>query len=151
MLSAVTNADGIILKPFVPELPRLLAILSAIPGLDPSTERGGWARAFWLYGATPLLSRAALGDGKDLQGRSTAEVFVLDPEAVIATLTPEARRDPNTPDRVAPDLSASRLTCSRPWTANGGHGKQECHVQCKEDKQSRAIVCRYKSVLRRPR
>lgn len=79
-----------------PELPRLLAIVSVIPGLDPSTDRGGWARALWLYGATPLLSRAALGDGKDLHGRSAAEVFVLDPEAVITALTPEARCDPNT-------------------------------------------------------
>lgn len=78
-----------------PAMPRLLAALAAIPGMSDADDQGGWRRAFWLYGANPLLSERALGTGDGELDRSAADVFRTYPEAVIALADKEAARNPN--------------------------------------------------------
>jgi hypothetical protein len=76
-------------------MPRLLAALAAVPGMSDADDQGGWRRAFWLYGANPLLSERALGTGESDLARSAADVFRTDPEVVIALADKEAARNPN--------------------------------------------------------
>jgi hypothetical protein len=78
-----------------PEVESLLAALGAIPGLAPAFDRGGWARAFWLYGCTASLSDAALGLGTSLAARAASDVFATWPDAVIDKARREAADDPN--------------------------------------------------------
>jgi hypothetical protein len=78
-----------------PAMPRLLAALAAVPGMSDADDQGGWRRAFWLYGANPLLSERALGTGESDLARSAADVFRTDPEVVIALADKEAARNPN--------------------------------------------------------
>lgn len=78
-----------------PRVEQLLDALSGIPGLDPATDRGGWARAFWLYGCTDRLSDAALGFGPNENGRAASERFATVPDAVIELAREEASFDPN--------------------------------------------------------
>lgn len=78
-----------------PRLEQLLDALSGIPGLDPTTDRGGWARAFWLYGCTDRLSDAALGIGSNERGRAASERFATVPDVVIALAREEANFDSN--------------------------------------------------------
>lgn len=78
-----------------PAVPSLLAALAAIPGMSEVDDQGGWRRAFWLYGANPLLSERALGIGDSEMPRNAADVFRTQPEAVIALADREATRDPN--------------------------------------------------------
>lgn len=44
-----------------PRLEELLDALSGIPRLDPTTDRGGWERAFWLYGWQRSPKRCGTG------------------------------------------------------------------------------------------
>lgn len=84
-----------------PRLPELLGVLRGRAGFDPaSSDRGGWARAYWLYQPDARLSESSLAAGRlDLSdvvaaseylsslngaGRSPAEMFASYPEAVIA-------------------------------------------------------------------
>ena len=78
-----------------PRLEQLFDALSGIPGLDPTTDRGGWARAFWLYGCSARLSDAALGFGPNEDGRAASERFKTVPDAVIELAREEATFDPN--------------------------------------------------------
>jgi hypothetical protein len=78
-----------------PAMPALLAALASIPGMSDADDPGGWRRAFWLYGETSLLSERALGAGKSEVPRSAADVFRVQPDAVIALADKEAARNPN--------------------------------------------------------
>ncbi|WP_052697803.1 hypothetical protein [Luteibacter yeojuensis] len=78
-----------------PRLEQLLDALGGIPGLDPTTDRGGWSRAFWLYGCSDRLSDAALGLGPNEDGRTAAERFETVPDAVIELAREEATFDPD--------------------------------------------------------
>lgn len=78
-----------------PRAEELLDALSGIPGLDPTTDRGGWARALWLYGCTDRLSDAALAIGSNARGRAASERFATVPDVVIALAREEANFDPN--------------------------------------------------------
>jgi len=78
-----------------PEVESLLTALGTIPGLAPALDRGGWARAFWLYGCTERLSDAALGLGASLEARAASDVFAIRPDAVIDIARREATDDPN--------------------------------------------------------
>jgi hypothetical protein len=62
-----------------PEIARLLAVLPA------GNDRGGWARAFWLYSP-----HAHLG------GKTPAEVFATAPERVIEAANREFGGSPDT-------------------------------------------------------
>lgn len=63
---------------------QLLAALAKIPGFTPVDDPGGWRRALWLHGAIMALDN-----------RVPAEVFGVDPQAVIAVARREAISDPN--------------------------------------------------------
>jgi len=63
---------------------QLLAALAKIPGFTPVDDPGGWRRVFWLHGAIMALDN-----------RVPAEVFGVDPQAVIAVARREAISDPN--------------------------------------------------------
>ena len=78
-----------------PEVESLLAALNAIPGLAPAFDRGGWARALWLYGCTASLSDAALGLGTSLAARAASDVFAWWPGAVIDVARKEATDNPS--------------------------------------------------------
>jgi hypothetical protein len=73
-----------------PEVESLLTALNAIPGLAPAFDRGGLARALWLYGRTASLSDAALGLGTSLAARAASDVFATSPQAVIGMARREA-------------------------------------------------------------
>jgi hypothetical protein len=85
-----------------PALPTLLKALRSKVGFNPATtDRGGWARAYWLYQPRAELSKRSLAAGlvtsddpvtaaltlslvPDDRPRTPAEVFATDPDAVIA-------------------------------------------------------------------
>jgi len=90
--------DGSQLHPYLPEL---LKVLRTRVGFDPmQTDKGGWARAYWLYSPHPGLSAQALAaEGMDFSDpvtasmtlgladatpRTPAAMFAREPEAVIA-------------------------------------------------------------------
>jgi hypothetical protein len=52
-------------------------------------DKTGWRRTFWLYGATFALA------GSDGKPRVPAEVFLIDPDAVIEAARKEANLDPD--------------------------------------------------------
>ena len=83
------------------QIKALLTVLRTRAGFDSEhADRGGWARAYWLYQPHPLLSKRALAslDGSRLDSVSTAqalsriddtprtpaETFAEHPAAVIA-------------------------------------------------------------------
>jgi len=62
------------IRPLVKEL---ISALSANPEFAPAADKGGWRRAFWLYGPTLALA------GANGAARRPADVFVTEPAAVI--------------------------------------------------------------------
>jgi hypothetical protein len=78
-----------------PAMPSLLVALANIPSMSSADDKGGWRRAFWLYGSSLLLSERALGTGDSESPRSASEVFRIHPETVIALADREAARDAN--------------------------------------------------------
>ena len=72
-----------------PRVKELLNALELHPDFKADKDRGGWHRAFWLHGATRGLA------GPDGHPRIAAEVFLEDPDAVIAFAIKEAHTDPN--------------------------------------------------------
>jgi len=72
-----------------PRVKELLNALALHPDFKADKDRGGWHRAFWLYGATWGLA------GPDGRPRTAAEVFLEDPDAVIAFAIKDAHIDPN--------------------------------------------------------
>ncbi|OZB62760.1 MAG: hypothetical protein B7X39_20900 [Lysobacterales bacterium 14-68-21] len=64
----------------LPQVKDLLAAMAEHPDFQPDNDPGGWARAFWLHGATFAVA------GSDQRARVPAEVFVEDPEIVIAAV-----------------------------------------------------------------
>ena len=61
-----------------PRVKELLSALALHPDFKADKDIGGWHRAFWLHGATWALA------GPDGQPRVAAEVFLEDPDTVIA-------------------------------------------------------------------
>lgn len=85
----------------VPRLPELLRALRTREGFDPAVgDRGGWARAYWLYQPDVRLSEQAIAakttDLTDIvaaaqvlkrysdAGRTPAEMFASEPDLVLA-------------------------------------------------------------------
>jgi hypothetical protein len=60
------------------EVRALLAVLALCEDFTQAADRGGWMRAFWLYGKSPML----LNGAGEMQ--APAERFVTDHETVIA-------------------------------------------------------------------
>jgi hypothetical protein len=60
-----------------PRAQELLRALATNDDFRTSVDTGGWRRAFWLYGATLLVT------GPDGNPQVPAEVFAQDPESVI--------------------------------------------------------------------
>jgi hypothetical protein len=104
------------------QVKELLIALRTRVGFDPiNADKGGWARAYWLYQPDPLLSRRALAaTDQDVADpvapvaalstisdapRTPAEVFLEHPEVIIA-LVKELSPHPHTcaPIGRAPDL-----------------------------------------------
>ncbi|MCK9366595.1 MAG: hypothetical protein M0P72_05550 [Metallibacterium scheffleri] len=85
-----------------PKLPELLEALAQIPSYSPDQDPGGWGRMAWLYGSTAFLSERTLAEEAsedgiapneadlDTAARTPAEVFPIDPDAVIALARAEA-------------------------------------------------------------
>lgn len=71
------------IRPLVKEL---IAAMAANPEFAPDVDKGGWRRAFWLYGPTLTLA------GANGAARTPADVFASEPGAVIqaARATSEA-------------------------------------------------------------
>ncbi len=84
-----------------PRLPELLQVLRTRVGFDPvDDDKGGWARAYWLYQPHPALSAQALAAARmdlrdtvtatmalsqlDATPRAPAELFATEADAVIA-------------------------------------------------------------------
>lgn len=72
-----------------PRVKELLNALELHPDFKADKDRDGWHRAFWLHGATRGLA------GPDGSPRIAAEVFLEDPDAVIALAIKDAHVDPN--------------------------------------------------------
>jgi len=72
-----------------PRVKELLNALALHPDFKVDKDRGGWHRTLWLLGATRGL---ASPDGRP---RIAAEVFLEDPDAVIAFAIKDAHIDPN--------------------------------------------------------
>lgn len=72
-----------------PRVKELLNALALHPDFEADRDTGGWHRAFWLHGATRGLA--------DTDGcpRIAAEVFLEDPDAVIAFAIEDAHIDQN--------------------------------------------------------
>ena len=85
-----------------PKLPELLEALAQIPSYEPDQDPGGWGRIAWIYGSSALLSERALAEEAsedgiapneadlDTAARTPAEVFPINPDAVIALARAEA-------------------------------------------------------------
>ncbi|RDD79726.1 hypothetical protein DVJ77_20845 [Dyella tabacisoli] len=78
------DASGI-LRPPVRDL---LIALATHADFTPEADTGGWRRAFWLHGATLALA------GSDGAPRVAADVFIVDPEAVICAARKDVDADP---------------------------------------------------------
>lgn len=83
-----------------PQLPDLLTALSTNPDLTDATDPAGWGRLGWLYQPRPSLSVRSLAEDRspdgvaddtlDARGRTPAEVFPTDPDAVVARAREDA-------------------------------------------------------------
>ncbi|MBQ4855884.1 hypothetical protein IMW82_14535 [Rhodanobacter sp. B2A1Ga4] len=82
------------------KLPDLLAALATNPELTEATDPAGWGRLGWLYQPRRSLSVRSLAeerapdgvadDSLDDRGRTPAEVFPTDPQAVVALAIEDA-------------------------------------------------------------
>lgn len=70
-----------------PRVRELLSALALKPEFTAANDKSGWLRAYWLYGAALNLP------DKEGQPRVPADVFVDDPDAVIALARKEAEVD----------------------------------------------------------